>query len=244
MLNSIKTTHQAITHRRRFISITLSALLCLSPLAAYSAEMHDIRGKRYCELIVAKNRWTVFVYNSFGLNECPAKVWNKISIEGVTKETNASWVKLNGPRYWVIDGVTNSSMLKQEPKILGGMAMREAGVLHLGLPELIKGAKPYLTHTVHRHTNWVFHANSRVYELINPKGEVYVMQSYSVQKVAQTERSLQELGSQLTLPAGWHFKTGLLKTTKNLPAINDKAIVIQDNFSNTYQLASNDLLTS
>ena len=241
MLKVIKSLHSVLMQLSPSIKVTILAL-CYSSSLAYAAEMDNIRGKRYCEVIVAKNRWTLFVYNSFGLNDCPAKTWSKMSPEVLQKETNAAWVKLNGPRYWIIDGFKNSHVLNSEPKVLGGITMREAGILHLGLSEIMKGATPYHTQPVHRHTTYVFHANSRVYELVNPQGQVYVMQSYSIQKKPQTEESLVNLGAQLKLPAGWHFKTGVLKDEKRLPTLNDKAIVIQDNYSNTYQEAPHDFL--
>ena len=68
------------------------------------------------------------------------------------------------------------------------------------------------------------------------------MQSYSIKKSEQTERSLAELGAKLKLPKGWVFKTGILKQTEPVEAINNLAIVIQDNLDNTYQKATHDFL--
>lgn len=242
MLKVIKSLRCSFTNFSLFLKIILIALCYNCSSSTYANDIDNIRGKRYCEVIVAKNRWTLYVYNSFGLNDCPPKLWRKMTTEGIQKETHASWIKLNGPRYWLIDGFKSSSMLSNEHKVFGGLEMREAGVLHIGLSEMMKGAAPYLTHTVHRHTTYVFRANSRIYELINPQGKVFVMQSYSVQKHPQTEASLSNLGSQLKLPAGWKFKTGMLTSEKHLTAVDDKAIVIQDNYSNTYQEAPHDFL--
>jgi hypothetical protein len=95
---------------------------------------------------------------------------------------------------------------------------------------------------VHRQTVWLFKANKPIFELINPQGHVFIMQSYSVQKTAQTEASLAQLGSKLKLPPGWRFRTGILSKDTELPTVDKKAVVIQDNFSNTYQQASHDFL--
>ena len=228
---------QQLAHFFLFIN-----LLLMLPLCAQAGDMNNLRGQRYCEIILAENRWTLFVYNTIGLNDCPGQLWNKMNTNEIQKQTKASWVHLNGPRYWVIDGMKNATFINRQQKVLGQLSMREAGILHLGLSEIMKGAQPYLTHTVHRQTTWIFKANRPVFELINPQGHVFVMQSYSIQKTPQTEASLSQLGAKLKLPAGWRFRTGNLSKDVELPTVDDKAIVIQDNFSNTYQQASKDFL--
>lgn len=89
---------------------------------------------------------------------------------------------------------------------------------------------------------WIYDAGKPVYELIDPKGNVFVMQSYSVQKEPQTEQSLTQLGSKLKLPTQWRFKTGILKKAGTVQAIDNMAVVVQDDFLNTYQKATHDLL--
>jgi len=61
------------------------------------------------------------------------------------------------------------------------------------------------------------------------------MQSYSIQKTYQTEKSLAALGTKLHLPNGWIFRTRILNTNAYLTAENQVAVVIQDEFLNTYQ---------
>lgn len=119
--------------------------------------------------------------------------------------------------------------------------MREAGILHLSLMDLFKN-KPYQSHVVHRKTTWVYQADKPVFELIDPNGQVFVMQSYSVQKYPQTMNTLTQLGAKLQLPKGWKFKTGVLNKPETIEAVNNKAVVVQDNFLNTYQKASHDFL--
>lgn len=41
------------------------------------------------------------------MNQCPADIWNKIIPENIKQETGVSYVHLNRPRYWMIDGMQN-----------------------------------------------------------------------------------------------------------------------------------------
>lgn len=216
-------------------------ILFFAPLLSYGAETSNMRGKRYCEIILTKTISSYAVYNTWGLNDCPEQLWSKVSISAVKKETGSSFVHLNGPRYWVIDGFKNTSLINPAIKTISGIPMREAGILHLSLMDLFKN-KPYQSHVVDRKTTWVYQADKPVFELIDPNGQVFVMQSYSVQKYPQTMDNLKQLGDKLQLPKGWKFKTGVLNKLETIEAVNNKAVVVQDNFLNTYQKASYDFL--
>lgn len=217
-------------------------LSLIAPLSIHAGQKSHLRGQRYCEIIIPKSFRDYAVYNTIGLNDCPEKLWSHITVKRVKEETKAPHVHLNGPRYWVIDGMTNSNLVNPTIKTFGGIKMREAGVLHISLFTLLKSNTFYKPHTIARHTTWVYNAKKPVYELIDPTGKVYVMQSYSEQIHPQTTSSLVKLGKNLQLPKGWQFKTGILKKTEMLKAINNEATVIQDNFLNTYQLATHDFL--
>ena len=182
------------------------------------------------------------MYNTLGLNDCPELIWKKVTVAGVKKESGADRVHLNGPRYWVIDGLKNSTLINPTTKTICGLQLREAGVLHIGLLDLLESKTSYHELKVARKTTWVYDASKPVYELISPAGKVFVMQSYSVQQAPQTEESLAQLATKLKLPQGWQFKTGILKKIELLQAINNQATVVQDNLLNTYQLATHDFL--
>lgn len=216
-------------------------ILFFVPLLSYGAETSNMRGKRYCEIILSKTISSYAVYNTWGLNDCPEQLWSKVSMSAVKKETRASFVHLNGPRYWVIDGFKNTSLINPAIKTISGIPMREAGILHLSLIDLFKN-KPYQSHIVDRKTTWIYQEGKPVFELIDPTGQVFVMQSYSVQKYPQTMDNLKQLGDKLQLPKGWKFKTGVLNKLETIEAVNNKAVVVQDNFLNTYQKASYDFL--
>ena len=86
-----------------------------------------------------------------------------------------------------------------------------------------------------------FAKGPEIFELVSADGKVYVMQSYSQQNDASlTEADLPDLGSRLTLPAGWTFRARMLESTLRVLAPGGDAVVIQDDLSNTYQLVEAD----
>lgn len=219
----------------------IAVLLCL-PLFAYAAHMDDVRGARYCEVIVSQGRLTLAVYNTMGLNQCPEVQWKKITSKTLKKDMHARIAILNGPRYWTIDAIDSTPVTDVSEKQIKGISMKKVALVHIKLGDLIKGHRPYNQHHVERNVIWTYQAGKPVYELIDPEGRVYVMQSYSLDKAAQTPRTLSQLNGKLKLPAGWHYRTGVLTHDAKLPCVNKQAIVIQDDFLNTYQLASHDFL--
>lgn len=206
-----------------------------------AANMQGLRGQRYCEVLlgvgVIPN--TIQVFNTMGLNQCPEDLWEKITTEQIKKETGARFVRLNGPRYWVIDGFQNTFLIDKTIKTFGGIAMRKAGILKLKIRDLVLAEKPYRMYRVKRMTTWIFNVGQPVYEIKDNLNRVFIMQSYSIQKVMQTQASLAELGSKLHLPNGWHFQTRILSQQYLLTPRNKTAIVITDEFLNTYQLETN-----
>lgn len=230
---------QKVKKAKRFRLICF--VLLYAPMLTYALEMNHMRGIRYCEIIFSHGL-SGYVYNTINLNHCPSQIWDKITPSMIKKETGSYFVYLNGPRYTVMDGARNTEFLSTERKTLGGLSMRHAGTIHLNFLDLIKNSTPYSEHQVDRKSTWVYQANKPVFELIDPKGRVFVMQSYSNEVVKQSEDQLSHLGSRLTLPKGWRFRTGILKHDDYVVAVNNQAVVVQDNFKNTYQLATNDFL--
>lgn len=228
--------------------IIIASLLVflLKSTVAFPASVKGLRGQRYCEILLSVGKpiqRNLQVYNTIGLNDCPEYIWSKITPEIIKKETGASFVHLNGPRYWMIDGMQNSSLINPETKTLAGLAMRDAGILKLKFIDLTLADSPYKRHTVHRETTWVYLAGKPIFELADDKGNVYIMQSYSTQKATdQTEESLADLGSKLKLPKGWTFATRTLEKDAFLTPLDKNAVVIQDNNLNTYQQETPDFI--
>ncbi len=231
--------------KRYLLALPIILLAIASvPSTALAATMSNLFGYRYCEVIIMEDSLTLAVYNTIGLNNCPENLWQALTASKIKQQTGAMYVKLNGPRFWLMNEMIHSNLATPQIQAFGGIAMRKAATIHLTFAETMHGESPYHQHRVKRHTVWIYHQGTRIYELIDKNGRIFVMQSYSIQKEPQTVASLQQLGSKLKLPNGWTFKSGVLTTTQQLPAVNNEAHVLQDNLLNTYQLSAQDLLSS
>jgi hypothetical protein len=196
----------------------------------------SLRGARYCEVVLARpgdGGIEAEVYNTLGLSECPEAAWQALDARALAAEAGALMAVLNGPRYWLLDGFTNSEVLDPAVRTFGCLPMRLGGRVVLAGP-----AMPYAPLTVRRDTTFVFAAGRAVYELVDPEGGVWIMQSYSAQVVPQTEAELATLGARLALPAGWSFRTRTLEAELLVTARGGLATVTQDELQNTYQRAS------
>ncbi len=114
-------------------------MFCLGGTAAVSQapDTSHLRDQRYCEVLLGSGGLIVpkklAVYNTIGLNTCPEDLWSRITVDSVKKETGAKFVKLNGPRHWVVDNFVNSRLQNQTIRNFGGISMREAGILDVHL---------------------------------------------------------------------------------------------------------------
>ena len=208
------------------------------------ASVSDVRGQRYCEILLAKVTGTqvhVDVYNTFGLNDCPDAAWTAVNAPAVAADAAVTTAILNGPRYWMMNGFEGSAFLEPTPRTLGGIAMRLAGAIDLPLASVGGlGRSPYTPTSIQRSTTVRFDAGQSVFELVGPDAKVYELQSYSVQKVAQTQADLPTLGTRLTLPTGWTFRTRTLAQTLRIATATTGGVatVVQDDLGNTYQLSA------
>jgi hypothetical protein len=93
-----------------------ATMLAVAALPSASAQTPDpgkhmiegVRNVRYCELIPVVRRGfrlVATVYNTLGLNDCPAEVWDKITEAAMRKRFGAFEVLLNGPRHFVMDAI-------------------------------------------------------------------------------------------------------------------------------------------
>jgi hypothetical protein len=203
-----------------------------------SATATNVRGQRYCEILLATvNGSTVHVdvYNTFGLNDCPDAQWTQVNATQVAQQEGVTQAILNGPRYWTLDEFVSATLVDPTPKTVGGIAMRLAGQIDFPTAQAQSLMKPYTQHQIQRKTTVLFAAGNPVFELVDPQGKIYDMQSYSTQKVMQTPADLANLGSKLTLPAGWSWRTRTLTQDLTITAVDGIGIVVQDDDDNTYQ---------
>ncbi len=210
-----------------------------STTAASSSVPEELRNVRYCEVIPVTRKGatlTAWVYNTLGLNDCPAAEWDALTEETVNEAYPSEAAKLNGPRYWVIDKlVASGSTTTGKTFNFGGIEMELRATLDTKVGESTVGDEIYTPNQVQRDTIYTYNAGQPVYELTSPEGDIYIMQSYS-QAVDKdlTLDELASLGSKLKLPEGWSYSTRTL-TEDLVLEIDGLAYVINDDLYNSYQ---------
>lgn len=220
------------------LGLALTQLACGGAGPVEDAQS-NLRGARYCEVLLATAKLPnvhVEVYNTIGLNECPEAAWSALDTAQLAAEHAATFAVLNGPRYWMLDAFVKAAIPDATVVTFGEIGMRQAAAIDLPLAEAMQQA-PYQPRQIQRDTTVRFVANQPVFELVDPAGRVFVMQSYSVQTIAQSQADLATLGGRLTLPTGWTFRTRTLASDLLVTALDSLATVVQDDFGNTYQLS-------
>lgn len=199
----------------------------------------DLRNFRYCEIIPIFRRGLTFhveIYNTLGQNDCPAALWSKLDEEAMAESYGAQAVKLNGPRYWVLNEVVGGGATATGKIVdFEGIEMKLVAVLETKLWKGTIGEALYTDNEVQRTTSWIYRTDNMVYELTSPEGDVYRMQSYSqIVDPNLTIDSLERLDEQLELPEGWRYEASRLTNDSVLKA-DGLAYVINDNLLNSYQ---------
>jgi hypothetical protein len=123
-----------------------------------------LHNARYCEVIPVtreKNVNKAEVFNTIGLNDCPAETWDAITEEAVNKAYGSNQAQLNGPRYWVIGELgASGSSTSGVSYVFNGIQMAKRGALETKLRESTVGSKFYEPNTVHRETVFTYHAGT------------------------------------------------------------------------------------
>ncbi len=198
----------------------------------------DMRGVRYGEVLAVYLRDNGLEAEVFGtqlINDCPQEQWDTLVAETVAQEMGAVMVKLNGPRYWTLDGF-GTKLQPMEPimREFNGIMMRRIAVVELG-PEPKVG--PYNEMKVNRQVIFFFDAGQTVHELVNPQGEAYVMQALCVVvDPTMSAESLDTLGERLSMPEGWSYRSRVLTEDLVIDTTTTTATVLQDEFENSYTL--------
>ena len=198
----------------------------------------NMRGVRYGEVLAVYLRDTGLeaeVYGTQMLNDCPQELWETLDADAIAKDMGAVFVKLNGPRYWLLDGL-GSKVAVVDPvfKDFNGIQMRRIATIPLGADF---AAGPYVARNVNRGAVFFFDAGSEVHELVNPDGVAYIMQAYCVAVDPGLNASnLKDVGSRLKMPEGWSFRTRILDEEIVVDTSGTRATVLQDELENSYTL--------
>ncbi len=200
----------------------------------------DMRDVRYGEVLAVYLRDSGLeaeVYGTQMLNDCPQELWDTLDAPTIAAEMGAVIVKLNGPRYWMLDGLGQKvAVVDPVLRDFNGLMMRRIAVVNLGDSPAVQ---PYVDRYVNRGAVFFFDAGSPVYELANADGLAYVMQAYCVAvDPSLNQDNLAALGDRLALPEGWTFRTRILDEELVVDTSATIATVLQDELENTYTLPS------
>lgn len=210
----------------------------------------NVRNYPYCEVIpdtVSGGTLTEHVFNTFGFNNCPSASWSTITEQGIIDAYNAAYggnatsATINGRRHWVMDTIKSDGGTTSSPDTLtvNGLQFGLKGLLTAPADAATIGTDAYVVNTVQRNTTYVFKKGRKVFELIDPDGDVFVMQSYSTQFCPKlTLRALPRIGRFLQLPKGWRYHAHILREDLTLTAAGATQIV-NDYCRNTYQVNPN-----
>ena len=197
-----------------------------------------MRGVRYGEVLAIYLRDTGLqaeVYGTQMLNDCPQELWETLDAPTIAAEMGAVMVKLNGPRHWMLDGLgTKVAVVDPVFRDFNGLTMRRIATVDLGTEAL---QQSYVERHVNRGAAFFFDAGSVVHELVNPDGRAYVMQAYCIGvDPTLTQDNLSDLGSRLSMPEGWSFRTRTLDAELIVDTTATVATVVQDELENSYTL--------
>ncbi len=200
--------------------------------------MTDLSGKRYGEVLLVTPGEAgpqANVYNSFPLNDCPDELWSALDPQTIATENGAAAALLNGPRYWLMNAIEKEQQGPQIKKTFGGIEMiQQATVLLSSM-----NPAPYSVNRVTRHTVFVFNAGEEVYELQDPHGHRWVMQTWSQVVDPNLSRAdLPKLGDRLKLPDGWSYRPRVLTEELRIDTTSRAAQVTQDDLTNSYSLVT------
>jgi hypothetical protein len=200
--------------------------------------MTDLSGKRYGEVLLVTPGEAgpqANVYNSFPLNDCPAELWSALDAHAIATENGAAAALLNGPRYWLMNSIEKEQQGIQIRKTFGGIEM----ILQATVVLSSMDPAPYSANKVTRHTVFVFNAGEEIYELQDPHGHRWVMQTWSQVVDPDLSRAdLPKLGDRLKLPDGWSYRTQVLTEELRIDTTSRAAQVTQDDLTNSYSLVT------
>jgi hypothetical protein len=219
------------------IAALAAAALAIGAAPAPAASLDGLHDARYCEIIELKGappNATAVIWNTIGLNSCPAPWWEAFDAGALARELGDTAVVLNGPRHFLMDSVTATP---GKVRSFHGQRLRRVATIPIRTAADL-ARTPYTDRTVERDNTWRWRRGRVVYELVAPGGDVYVMQAYSqIVDRKLTIGKLRSLGRRLDLPAGWRYRVRRLRRALDVGA-NGKATIVQDELQNTYQLAS------
>lgn len=193
-------------------------------------------GKRYGEVLLVTAGEAgpqATVYNTFPLNDCPAELWEKLDAKALAEETGAAAALLNGPRYWLMSSIGKVGRDALERRAFGGLEMTRQATVALSS----MNPSPYQVNRVDRKAVFIFDAGRQIYQLVDPDGRRWVMQTFS--RTVDSTLSLSDLpglAGRLSLPTGWRYEARTPTSPLRVDTTKQDACVTQDDLANSYSL--------
>ncbi|MBO0863907.1 MAG: hypothetical protein J2P16_02415, partial [Mycobacterium sp.] len=195
------------------------------------APITGLSGKRYGEVLLVTPGEAgpqATVYNTFPLNDCPAELWSALDPRAIATENGAATALLNGPRYWLMNGIEKAPQGPPVIKTFGGIEMLQQATILLSSVN----PAPYTSNQANRHTVFIFDAGEEIYELHDPAGRHFVMQTWSLIVDPNLSRAdLPRLGERLNLPDGWTYRARVLTSPLRIDTTTRAAQVLQDDLT-------------
>ena len=212
---------------------------------------------QYCEVLldVPTSASGFPVFNTTGYNTCPN--YSTLTGQAIINSYNATYYPgnpyglpsgatgfiLDWPRNWIYDqaveGVppgTTTYLILDVPNSSSGVPDTTFGFV--GFNSDISGLA-YIPSNVIRDATWTYFANNLIFQLLDPSGNLYVMQSYArFIDPNLTYENLQDVAymtSLLDLPTGWSYSTAQLAQQFDNISEGD-AILVQDDLGNSYMM--------
>ena len=129
-------------------------------------ERDHLRNVRYCEVFVVRKHFfsaTADVYNTLGLNDCPAEKWASLDTAKLKNEWNVAAIVLNGPRYFIMD--RNAIQNPGKVESFDGLDARLLAELEVRIHS--DKRQPYTENGVKRQNRYVYERGKNVYELLS-----------------------------------------------------------------------------
>ena len=198
-------------------------------------QLGGLYNTRYCEIFTVnpnpEGGFLVDIFNTVGLNRCPAEKWNAVDYKEVAESQGALLAVPNGPRRWVIDKITGAKA--GDPLVLSGLEVRPVATLET---DNLSPA-PFTEIKVNRTTTWNYRKGHYLRQVISPEGKRYAMQAYTRNIDPElNESKLNSIGGdeKMALPDGWRYKVKKLKKTVTLRSAGSTRIV-RDGLGCVYQ---------
>jgi hypothetical protein len=235
-----------------------SAAMAAYPVSSGPTYVPDMFNYQYCEVLlqVPNSPSGVPVFNTTGYNTCPnySTLTGQASIDSYNATyypgnpyglpSGATGFILDWPRNWIYDqavegvppGTTEYLVLDVPGPSGSNVPITTFGFV--GFNANISGLA-YTPSNVARDATWTYFANNLIFQLLDPSGNLYVMQSYArFIDPNLTYENLQDvdyMNGQLDLPEDWSYSVAqLAQQFDNISEGN--AILLQDDLGNSYMM--------